>query len=65
MDNNTYDNIIASLDRIIAMQDRMIEKLNGVNDTIRELNDYISSTSINNDAVDSMREKFKTYDGPR
>jgi len=65
MNNNEYQEIIATLDRIIAMQDRMIEKLNGVNDTIKELNDYISSTNINNDAVDSMREKFKTYDGPR
>jgi len=64
-DKNEYDEIIASLDRIITMQDRMIEKLNGVNDTMNELNEYISSTNINNDAVDSMREKFKTYDGPR
>ena len=42
-DKNEYDEIIATLDRIIAMQDRMIEKLNGVNNTMNELNEYISS----------------------
>jgi len=62
--NNTYDNIIATLDRIIAMQDRMIEKMNGVIDTMREMNDSISSTSINQDAVTSMVERWDTT-GPR
>ena len=43
IEKNEYSEIIATLDRIIAMQDRMIEKLNGVNNTMNELNEYISS----------------------
>ena len=43
IEKNEYSEIIATLDRIISMQDRMIEKLNGVNDTMNELNEYISS----------------------
>jgi uncharacterized protein YaaN involved in tellurite resistance len=62
--NNTYDNIIATLDRIIAMQDRMIEKMNGMIDTMREMNDNISSKKINDDAVTSMVERWDTT-GPR
>lgn len=62
--NNTYDNIIATLDRIIAMQDRMIEKLNEVNNTMREMNDNISSELLNQDAVTSMVERWDTT-GPR
>ena len=43
IEKNEYSEIIATLDRIISMQDRMIEKLNGVNNTMNELNEYISS----------------------
>ena len=62
MDNNTYDNIIATLDRIIAMQDRMIEKMNGIIDTMREMNDNISSERINDDAVTSMKKNNSWWD---
>ncbi len=65
MENNEYQDIIETLERIISMQDRMIEKLNGINNTITELNDYISSTQLTNDAVTSMNERYKTYDGLR
>ena len=64
IEKNEYSEIIATLDRIIAMQDRMIEKLNGVNNTMNELNEYISSRNMNDDAVASMREKWDTT-GPR
>ena len=63
-DKNEYDEIIATLDRIIAMQDRMIEKLNGVNNTMNELNEYISSRNMNDDAVASKRKIWDTT-GPR
>jgi conjugal transfer/entry exclusion protein len=69
MDNNTYNEIIASLDRIIAMQDGMIEKMNEMEGKMNNMIDEISSEKINNDAVVSMREKwtgmrdkFKTYE---
>ena len=65
MENNEYQDIIATLDRIISMQDQMIDRLNGINNTITELNDYISSTQLTNDAVTSMNERYKTYDGLR
>ena len=65
MENNEYQDIIATLDRIISMQDQMIDRLNGINNTITELNDYISSTQLTNDAVTSMNERYKTYEGLR
>jgi len=62
--NNTYDNIIETLDRIIAMQDKMIKKLNEVNDMMKEMNNNISSEKLYDDAVRSMNEKWDTT-GPR
>jgi uncharacterized coiled-coil protein SlyX len=59
------EEIIATLDRIIAIQDRIIERMNGMIGTIDNMIDEISSNKLNNDAVTSMRDKFKTYDGPR
>jgi len=43
MSNTTQEEIIATLDRIIAMQDKMIERLNEVNNTMKKMNDNISS----------------------
>ena len=60
--NNTYDNIIATLDRIIERQDRMIEKMNGVIDTMREMNDDISSKLLNDKAVTSMKKNNSWWD---
>jgi hypothetical protein len=62
--NNTYDNIIATLDRIIAMQDRIIEKMDGMMEVMDNMLDGISSANINNDAVTSMVERWDTT-GPR
>jgi len=64
MNNNEYDEIIATLDRIIAMQDRIIEKISNMDGKMKMITEEInniSSERINNEAVDSMR----TYDGPR
>ena len=64
MNNNEYDEIIASLDRIIAMQDRMIEKMDGMIGTIDNMIDEISSNKLNNEASVSMAERWNTT-GPR
>jgi hypothetical protein len=65
MNKIEHDEIIATLDRIIAMQDRMIERINGMNGMIDNMMNEISSNKLIDDAVTSMNEKFKTYDGPR
>jgi hypothetical protein len=57
MNNNTYDEIIASLDRIIATQERIMDRLMGMDNKIRELNDNISSEN-------NIVEKWDTT-GPR
>jgi len=52
MNNSEYQDIIETLERIISMQDQMLERLNGINNTITELNDYISSsTQLTNDNI--------------
>ena len=59
--NNEYQDIIETLDRIIDKLDRMNERL----DMVREIIDDISSEKLIDDAVRSMNERYRTYDGPR
>jgi len=64
MNNNEYQEIIATLDRIIEMQGRIIEKMDGMVEVMDNMLDGISSANINNDAVTSMVERWDTT-GPR
>lgn len=67
MNNNEYNEIIATLDRIIAMQDRMIEKISNMDGKMKMITEEInniSSEKLYDDAVKSMNEKWDTT-GPR